>query len=66
MRWQGTRHISCDEHCRWRLRAQTACADVSLDQWLALTPPKLVSAHLKTNEQLLRALRKQKVPVVPA
>jgi oxalate decarboxylase len=41
-------------------------ADVSLDQWLALTPPELVSAHLKANEQLLRALRKQKVPIVPA
>jgi oxalate decarboxylase len=41
-------------------------ADVSLDQWLALTPPELVSAHLKAHEPLLRALRKQKVPVVPA
>jgi oxalate decarboxylase len=41
-------------------------ADVSFDQWLALTPPELVSAHLKANEPLLRALRKQKVPIVPA
>ena len=41
-------------------------ADVSLDQWLALTPPELVSAHLKADPQLLQALRKEKVPVVPA
>ena len=41
-------------------------ADVSLDQWLALTPPELVGAHLKSDPQLIRALRKDKVPVVPA
>jgi oxalate decarboxylase len=41
-------------------------ADVSLDQWLALTPPELVSVHLKADPQLLQALRKEKVPVVPA
>jgi oxalate decarboxylase len=41
-------------------------ADLSLDQWLALTPPELVAAHLRTDPALMRALRKQKVPVVPA
>src|SRR3984893_2947564 len=41
-------------------------ADVSLDQWLALTPPELVGAHLRSDPQLIRALRKDKVPVVPA
>jgi oxalate decarboxylase len=41
-------------------------ADISLDQWLALTPPELVNAHLKTNEQLIRALRRSKAPIVPA
>src|SRR6202045_3698129 len=41
-------------------------ADVSLNQWLALTPPELVGAHLKSDPQLIRALRKEKVPVVPA
>jgi oxalate decarboxylase len=41
-------------------------ADVSLDQWLALTPPELVTAHLKANEQFMRALRRKKEPVVPA
>jgi len=41
-------------------------ADVSLDQWLALTPPELVTAHLRNDPALIGALRKDKVPVVPA
>jgi oxalate decarboxylase len=40
-------------------------ADVSLDQLMALTPPKLVEVHLKLDQQVMSALRKQKVPVVP-
>ena len=41
-------------------------ADVSLDQWMALTPPELVQAHLNLDEQVMEALRKQKAPIVPA
>ncbi|MDB5656980.1 MAG: oxalate decarboxylase, partial [Tardiphaga sp.] len=41
-------------------------ADVSLNQWLALTPPELVQAHLKLDPQTLAAFRKTKVPVVPS
>ncbi len=41
-------------------------ADVSLNQWMALTPPELVSAHLKLDAQVMNALRKDKAPVVPA
>jgi oxalate decarboxylase len=41
-------------------------ADVSLNQWLAMTPPEPVSAHLKLDPQVMGALRKEKVPVVPA
>jgi oxalate decarboxylase len=41
-------------------------ADVSLNQWMALTPPELVEAHLNLNKQVMAALRKEKVPVVPA
>jgi len=41
-------------------------ADVSLDQWMALTPPGLVEAHLKRDRQVMAALRKNKTPVVPA
>ncbi|WP_280954042.1 oxalate decarboxylase family bicupin [Mesorhizobium sanjuanii] len=41
-------------------------ADVSLNQWLALTPPELVRASLRVDSQFLHALRKEKSPVVPA
>ncbi|MBV8924740.1 MAG: oxalate decarboxylase, partial [Bradyrhizobium sp.] len=38
--------------------------DVSLAQWMALTPPELVEAHLKINRDILARLRKDKQPVV--
>jgi oxalate decarboxylase len=41
-------------------------ADISLDQWMALTPRELVDAHLKLDPQVLNTLRKEKAPVVPA
>jgi oxalate decarboxylase len=41
-------------------------ADVSLNQWLALTPPELVEAHLHLDEAVMRVLRKTPAPVVPA
>jgi oxalate decarboxylase len=41
-------------------------ADVSLDTWMALTPPELVTAHLNIDQQVMDALRQKKVPVVPA
>jgi oxalate decarboxylase len=40
-------------------------ADISLNQWLALTPPELVQAHLKLDPQTLAALHKEKFPIVP-
>jgi oxalate decarboxylase len=41
-------------------------ADVSLAQWLALTPPELVRAHLNVDEKTMSALaaRKDKPLVV--
>jgi oxalate decarboxylase len=39
-------------------------ADVSLNQWLALTPPELVRAHLNIDEQTIAALSKTKPIVV--
>ena len=39
-------------------------ADVSLNQWMALTPPELVQAHLNLTPAVMNALRKQKSPVV--
>jgi len=41
-------------------------ADVSLDQWIALTPPQLIEAHLGLDRRTIEALRKEKKPVVPA
>ncbi len=41
-------------------------ADISLDQWMALTPPELVQAHLNVDAQTIEQLRKKKAPVVPA
>jgi oxalate decarboxylase len=39
-------------------------ADVSLNQWLALTPPELVKAHLNVDDATVAALRKDKQIVV--
>jgi len=38
--------------------------DVSLNQWMAMTPPELVQTHLNLNKTMMGALRKQKWPVV--
>ena len=38
--------------------------DVSLNQWMALTPPELVRDHLHLNERVMQRLRKEKHPVV--
>ena len=39
-------------------------ADVSLNQWMALTPKELVQDHLHVGAELINALRKEKWPVV--
>jgi oxalate decarboxylase len=39
---------------------------LSLNQWLASTPPELVKVHLELNQQFMDALRKTKAPIVPA
>jgi oxalate decarboxylase len=41
-------------------------ADVSLHQWMALTPPELVEAHLHLGPEVMEALRRGKTRVVPA
>jgi oxalate decarboxylase len=38
--------------------------DVSLNQWMALTPPELVQAHLNLDPQTMAALRKDKPIIV--
>jgi oxalate decarboxylase len=39
-------------------------ADVSLNQWMALTPPALVRAHLNVGDELIAALSKDKPIIV--
>lgn len=39
-------------------------ADVSLAQWMALTPPELVKAHLNLDDATISALSKSKQVVV--
>jgi oxalate decarboxylase len=41
-------------------------ADVSLNQWMALTPPALVKAHLDLDDQTMAALSKEKPVIVRA
>jgi len=41
-------------------------ADLSLDQWMALTPPELLKVHLNLDPQVTNELSKTKVPVRPA
>jgi oxalate decarboxylase len=41
-------------------------ADVSLNQWMALTPPELLQAHFPLDQTVMESLRKKKSPVVPA
>ena len=48
---------------RGNLGAHFAC--VSLNQWMALTPPELVRAHLNLDQQTLAALRRDK-PILVA
>jgi oxalate decarboxylase len=38
-------------------------ADVSLNQWMALTPPALVQDHLHLNQEVMNGLKKQKKPI---
>lgn len=39
-------------------------ADISLNQWMALTPPQLVKEHLHVDDAMIRALHKEKSPIV--
>ena len=41
-------------------------ADLSLNQWMALTPPELVTAHLNLDRLAMQSLRIEKALVVPA
>jgi oxalate decarboxylase len=38
-------------------------ADISLNQWMALTPPELVKQHLNIDDQTIAALSKKQILV---
>jgi len=38
--------------------------DVSLEQWMALTPKELVGSNLNMNPDILQTLHKKETPVV--
>jgi oxalate decarboxylase len=40
-------------------------ADLSLNQWMALTPPELLQEHLHLDKTVTDALQKKKSPIVP-
>jgi oxalate decarboxylase len=41
-------------------------ADVSLTQWLALTPPELVQAHLHLSDRVMATLQKENLLILLA
>jgi oxalate decarboxylase len=41
-------------------------ADLSLNQWTALTPPQLLQAHFPLDQTVMENLHKKKSPIVPA
>ena len=41
-------------------------ADLSLNQWMALTPPELVRGHLDLGDAVMNGLAKTRHPVLPA
>jgi oxalate decarboxylase len=41
-------------------------ADLSLNQWMALTPPQLLQAHFPLDQTVVENLHKKKYPIVPA
>jgi oxalate decarboxylase len=38
--------------------------DISLNQWMAVTPPELIKAHLNVGDEFVKALRPEKRKVV--
>jgi hypothetical protein len=46
--------------------AEIATANARMHQAMSVAPPQLIEAHLGLDPQVMRALRKEKAPVVPA
>ena len=62
--WGITSKISAKRAFGFRDFKSDRFADISLNQWMALTPPQLVKEHLHVDEAMIRALHKEKSPVV--
>ncbi len=59
-------YICGDTPLRFLEMFKSSCyADVSLNRWMALTPPELVQGTLKLDRSVMSALRKGPAPVVP-
>jgi hypothetical protein len=52
------------DNALWVAHAEQDRVDVSLTQWMALTPHELVQAHLDVDRAFLDALPKEKHPIV--
>jgi oxalate decarboxylase len=57
-------NVGGDTVCFLEMFRSSYFADVSLNQWMALTPPELVQAHLNLDEQTMAALTKTKPIIV--
>ena len=62
--WQECQALTRTED-RSRPCRSSYFARVSANQWMALTPPELVEAHLNLDQRTMTALRKDK-PVIVA
>jgi hypothetical protein len=61
---RGAARSSDQPLCFLELFRSDRFADVSLNQWMALTPPELVQAHLNLDAQTLAALSRDKPIIV--
>jgi len=62
--WRNVQNLG-DEPLRYlEMFRSRRFMDVSLNQWMALTPPELVQAHLNLDQQTMAALRKDKQIIV--
>ena len=64
--WATTSRTPATRRCASSKCSRAATyADVSLNRWMALTPPELVQGTLKLDRSVMSALRRGPAPVVP-
>jgi oxalate decarboxylase len=57
-------NLGAEPLCFLEMFRSSRFMDISLNQWMALTPPELVRAHLNLDRQTMAALRKDKPIIV--